>query len=93
MSYSERVLDGAPEGYHYEWVAEERWEVPGDGRKCSKAGCLDSAIALLRRPHRRFAAGFARWGYCAKHLYGLNTIRKIEDGVVKIRRMVKDEAA
>lgn len=80
--------DEAPEGYHYEWVEENGW-YPTDGRKCSKALCLKSAIALLRRHHARFASGFAQYGYCADHLYGLGTIRKIENGIVRVRRCVK----
>jgi hypothetical protein len=88
------VIDQAPDGYHYEWVADEDWQIPADGlKKCSRALCLNSAIALLRRKHLRFPSGFAWWGYCADHLYGLNTIRKIEDGVVKVRHCVKNEAA
>jgi hypothetical protein len=86
--------DEAPEGYRYEWVRDKDWRLPGsfdDARKCSKAGCLNPAIALLRRRHDGFASGFAWWGYCADHLYGLNTIRKIEDGVVKVRHAVKME--
>lgn len=83
------VSDEAPEGYHHEWVTDEGWKIPADGRKCSKAGCLNSAIALLQRRHQRFASGFAWWGYCADHLYGLGTIRKIENGVVKVCRLVK----
>jgi len=82
----------APEGYHYEWVRDENWFVPADGRKCSKAGCLHAAIALLRRSHAKFASGFAWWGYCAEHLYGLGTIRRIENGAVEIRRCVKNQA-
>jgi hypothetical protein len=82
-----------PEGYHYEWVPDEAWLIPADGRKCSSAGCLHRAIALLKRRHRKFTSGFAWWGYCANHLYGLGTIRKIEGGVVKVRRLVKNEAA
>lgn len=84
------MSDEAPEGYHYEWVTDEAWQVPADGRKCSSAGCLKPAIALLRRKHRRFASGFACWGYCGDHLYGLGRIRKIEDGVVKIHTCVKN---
>jgi len=87
------MSDEAPEGYRYEWVVDERWQIPADGRKCSRAGCLNSAIALLRRRHQRFSSGFAWWGYCADHLYGLGTTRKIEEGVVKIRRVVRIEAA
>lgn len=80
----------APEGYRYEWVVEEpKWKLGGDGRKCSHAGCLNLAIALLARQHRRFQSGLAWWGYCAEHLYGLGSLRKIEDGTIKIRRLVK----
>jgi len=72
----------APEGFRYEWVIDDRWQMPPDGRKCSRAGCLNSAIALLRRRHSRFLSGFAWWGYCADHLYG------------KVRRLVRiDEEA
>lgn len=85
------MSDDAPEGYRWEWVPDENWQVPADGRKCSRAGCLNAAIALLRRTHDRFPSGFAWWGYCAKHLYGLNTIRKIEDGIVKVRKAVREE--
>jgi len=84
------VSEQAPEGYHYEWARDEGWSET-DGRKCSSAGCLKPAIALLRRRHRRFLSGFALWGYCADHLYGLGTIRRIEDGVVEVRRAVKNE--
>jgi hypothetical protein len=95
MSYRKEngqvMAEAPPAGYHHEWVTDEDWQVPGDGRKCSKAGCLNIAIALLRRRHARFPSGFAWWGYCGGHLYGLNTIRKIEDGVVKVRRLVKNE--
>jgi hypothetical protein len=79
------MSDEAPDGYRYDWITAHDWITPPDGRKCSKAGCLHSAIALLRRRHGRFLSGFALWGYCADHLYGLGTIRKIEDGVVKDR--------
>jgi len=77
-----------PEGYRVEWVPDETWQMPADGRKCSRKGCLNPAIALLRRRHSRFLSGIAWWGYCADHLYGLNSgLRKIEDGVVKVRRL------
>jgi len=84
--------DQTPAGFHYEWAIDERW-LPTDGRKCSRAGCVTPAIMLLERNHRRFMAGVARWGYCAEHLYGLGSIRKIENGVVMLRRLVKDEGA
>lgn len=90
-----KECDNPPEGYHYEWVPDEGWLVPpdlADTRRCSSAGCLNVAIVLLKRRHRRFASGFAWWGYCAAHMYGLGTIRKIEEGVVKVRRVVKNEA-
>lgn len=87
MSFDE----SAPEGYHFEWQAEACWRVPADGRKCSRARCLNSAIALLQRNHAGFRSGIALWGYCADHLYGLGEIRKIEDGMVKVRAVVKNQ--
>ncbi len=83
--------DAVLDGYRIEWVPDEGWRMPADGRACSKHGCLNPAIALLRRSHARFVSGFALWGYCVDHLYGLGTIRKIEDGIVKVRRLVKIE--
>lgn len=79
--------DETPEGCHWEWLpCGPEWQTPADGRKCSKAGCLHQAVAMLQRLHKRFTSGFAWWGYCADHMYG----RKIENGVVKERRLVVD---
>lgn len=76
----------APEGYRYEWVDDDDWKILSeqDSRKCSMRRCTATAIAMLRRKHKRFASGFAWWAYCGQHLYG----RKIENGVVKYRRLV-----
>jgi hypothetical protein len=78
--------DLAPEGYRYEWIADNDWELlpEHDNRKCAMRGCMAMAVALLRRKHKRFASGYAWWAYCGEHLYG----RKVEDGVVKFRRMI-----
>jgi hypothetical protein len=77
-----------PEGYRYEWVRDDSWEMGGDGRTCRMKGCKEPAVARLRRSHRN-KSGFKDvrlWAYCEAHLYG----RKIEDGAVKSRRLVQD---
>lgn len=79
--------DEAPEGYRYEWIADNDWQLVSEQRKCSMRRCTATADALLRRQHKRFPSGFAWWAYCREHLYG----RKVEDGVVKFRRLVQNE--
>jgi len=74
---------GVPEGYHLEWCADENWKVGGDGRQCRRTFCNNPAVAALKRIH---AHGFRWWHYCELHLYG----RKIENGVVKFRRLVEN---
>jgi len=75
--------DDVPEGYRREWVAEgEGWKLADLDRTCQHRGCHDAAVAALRRKH---GTGFRWWYYCAAHLYG----RKIEDGVVKVERLVE----
>ncbi len=81
--------DDPPDGYRYEWRADGEWRVGGDGRTCSMRRCHTLAVAQLRRKHRRFVDGFSWWSYCADHLYG----RKIEEGIVKEKFLVKDEVA
>ena len=77
------MSDEAPEGYRYEWVADGGWRLLSehDDRRCRMKKCKNQAIALLQRKH---GSGFSWWAYCGEHLYG----RKIEDGVVKFRRLV-----
>jgi len=78
----------APDGFHFEWVAEnDDWKVGGDGRRCRMKGCGADAVAALRRKHRRSFSGFTWWYYCAAHLYG----RRIVDGVVQHERLVRDK--
>lgn len=87
---SRNILDArdeneAPEGYRYEWVADTSWQLllEDENRRCRMKNCEAQAVAMLRR-ERRSKSGFAWWAYCGQHLYG----RKIEDGVVKFRRLV-----
>lgn len=79
--------DEAPEGYHWEWVADENWKV-GGGYKCRMLRCPNRAVAAFRRNNRHAIQGWSWWHYCADHLYG----RKIEGGVVKVRRLVENKA-
>lgn len=80
--------DEAPAGYRYEWVRDPDWKLGGDGRKCRMKRCANEAVAGFQRG--RWTKNHGRilvwWHYCADHLYG----RKIEDGVVKFRRLVPD---
>jgi hypothetical protein len=84
-----------PEGYRLEWVPEgDDWKVGGEGHTCRMKGCRKPAAAALLRRHERggvVSAGerFQWFFYCEDHLYG----RKIEDGVVKHKRLVEDEAS
>ena len=85
------VNDEAPEGYRWEWRPDEGWSVGGEGRKCRMLRCPNQAVAALRRHRKPTKAAphlpnFQWWHYCADHLYG----RKIEDGVVKARILVKE---
>ena len=75
-----------PDGYHLEWVADDGWKLGGDGRICRRKNCGRLAVAALRRRNRRSKEGWNWWHYCELHLYG----RKIEGGVVKVGRLVKD---
>ena len=92
MSYSEKdgqVIEEASEypGYHYEWVVDESWHVGGDGLKCRMKGCRNPASAWLFRSRRYLGHSTpVPWHYCESHLYG----RKLEDGVIKIRRLVEN---
>lgn len=82
--------EDAPEGYHYEWVPDESWTIYNSivaGRKCRSCG--RPAVAALKRRHRHPPELYRWWRYCESHLYG----RKIEDGIIKVRHLVKDEAA
>lgn len=80
-------VNEAPRGYHWEWCVDDAWKIGGEGRKCRMKGCPNSAVAALKRARRTGATwGFSWWHYCALHLYG----RKIEDGVVKFRRLVEN---
>ena len=74
----------APEGYHREWLPDEGWKLADLERTCRAKDCESPAVAALRRKH---GDGFRWWYYCGSHLYG----RKIEDGMVKVYRLVKDE--
>lgn len=77
-----------PEGYRLMWVpAGEGWRVGGDGRSCRAPKCFQPAAAAICRKDDRGKDGFVWWYYCENHLYG----RKIEDGVVKEERLVRDE--
>jgi len=81
--------DEVPRGWRREWVPDDSldWEVGGNGRKCRMKRCNDPAVAALARRHHRKSGltDFRWWYYCAAHLYG----RKIEDGVVKVLRLVE----
>ena len=79
MSY-----DQPPAGYRWEWMPDQAWKVGGDGRNCRMRGCRATAVAALSRKHGN---GWVSWYYCESHLYG----RKLEDGVIKSRRLVKEE--
>ena len=88
--------DEAPEGCRYEWVpAGEEWRLEDEsGRVCSFLRCQNPAVVILRRPARTSRLrpnlpGYRWWHYCADHMYG----RKIEDGIVKSRILVKTEPA
>ena len=74
--------DDVPAGYRREWVPDEGWKLADLDRTCRHRGCNDPAMAALRRKHGR---GFRWWYYCGAHLYG----RKIEDGMVKVERLVE----
>lgn len=71
-------------GYHWEWVPDEGWQIGGDDRKCRMLRCMNAAAAGF---WRRSVKGPQLWRYCADHMYG----RKIENGVVVHRILVKDE--
>lgn len=80
------MADEIPEGYRREWCIDEKWKVGGDGRRCRMKGCVNQAVAALKRNHRKaYGLGFQWWYYCELHLYG----RKIEDGCVKSQRLVE----
>ena len=82
------MSDEAPEGYRWEWVAEgDDWQIGGDGRKCRMKGCQKAADVALKRRRAKSPSGFSWWHYCAFHMYG----RKIENGVIKSRRLVEIE--
>jgi hypothetical protein len=76
----------ATAGYHREWCVDDGWKIGGEGRRCRARGCRELAAAALKRRDRRGRDGFVWWFYCALHLYG----RKIEDGVVKVARLVEN---
>jgi hypothetical protein len=84
------MSDDAPEGYRYVWVPDESSRMGGEGRKCRMLRCPNQAVvAFQRKAFRRLGPRFHRWHYSADHLYG----RKIEGGVVKVRRLVKIKEA
>jgi hypothetical protein len=64
-------------------MPDERWKLADLVRTCRAPDCENPAVAALRRQH---GEGFRWWYYCGSHLYG----RKIEDGMVKVCRLVKD---
>ena len=89
VTIKSEIVDQAPDGYHWEWLPDGEWLVGGGGRTCSMLRCHNPAVAQLARPRHRGELILVAWfAYCSSHLYG----RKIEDGVVKFRRLVKDEA-
>jgi hypothetical protein len=71
----------------YEWAPDDNWEVTDEARKCRMVRCPNTAVARMRRSFtgRRSGRGWRWWHYCADHLYG----RKIENGAVLIRRVVR----
>ena len=77
----------SPEGYHYEWVAEDEsnWLIGGRAYKCRMRGCNKRAAARLRRAH---AGGYRWWAYCEDHMYG----RRIRNGVIEFKRLVPNES-
>lgn len=82
----------APEGYRYEWRIAADWRMGGSGRGCRMLRCPNQAVAALCRKRKgtKLAPNlpsFQWWTYCADHLYG----RKIEDGAVKERILVKND--
>lgn len=77
----------APEGFHYEWVRDDSFEMAWLDRTCRQLRCGEPAVVALKRRHGTSPFGFRWWFYCAEHMYG----RKIDDGVVKMRRLVQNE--
>jgi hypothetical protein len=87
----------APPGHHYAWVEDDYgWVVldKADEHRCRYVGghpqahCPNRAVAALNRKRwwrGRFVDSW--WHYCADHLYG----RQVVDGVLYIRRLVRDE--
>jgi hypothetical protein len=75
----------APAGYHWEWVPDRGWQPTFIGQ-CRFVGtkqhvrCQNRAVAKTLR-------GLHWWAYCAEHMYG----RRLEDGKVLVRRLVKNE--
>jgi len=76
-------------GHHWEWVPDEGWRIGGDGRTCRMPRCQKLAVVKMKRRWRGKGMGHQWWAYCADHMYG----RKIENGVVVHRILVKDEAS
>lgn len=66
------------------WIKDTHWELlpPEIRRKCRMKGCLNHAVAALRRSN-------GWWNYCPEHLYG----RRINNGVVEIQVSADSPAA
>lgn len=81
---SEIVTWDAPEGFHHEWVPDERSRLATPEefctRRCRRPRCGEEPVMALQRRN-------GWWLYCGAHMYG----RRINNGVVESRRLVKDE--
>ncbi|MGH9505267.1 MAG: hypothetical protein ACRD20_20630 [Terriglobales bacterium] len=81
------MSDETPEGSHWEWIADDSWMLDESGDKCSMPRCNNTAVAgFFRKRERRSGRVLAWYRYCVNHLYG----RKIEEGIVKFQRLVKN---
>lgn len=73
--------DYAPEFEAVE--TDSRWRAGGQGRRCRRPHCNQSAVARLNRgrtSRRSWITTPSWWHYCAEHLYG----HWIEDGKVML---------
>lgn len=75
--------DGAPEGYHYEWVTDNSWKLGTSYTKCRQPRCPNPPVAEFAR--YSLALKKSRpYAYCVEHLYG----RRIMNGRIESRRLV-----
>ena len=76
------------EGYHYEWKPDPQWTFGTQYDKCRQPRCPNPPVAELGRYSYTRRKTF-QYAYCAAHLYG----RRINNGVIEHRIVVRDEAA